>query len=822
MSPAGGDTSRGQSAVGGVFTAHRKQSNMTILNVPDWICIIISGMDNKQKNSRIFCVNISIVVVVTLLTVLAGCQNSNPAADPNAIVRSTRVQLANQDSNVIKTSWPSIGCWFWFQEEFEGEGYKRFIDLHEKYAPFELLTTSLRYPGDLTDPKVHDQIKAASLYARSKGMGLVMDLDIRLARDSFKEKYPDELQQIILLREFPLHKANTASISVKGKGYDDHYTYGRNPYEPVATKVLRVYSYSKEGGLIKSGTLKDITAAATSIATKDSVNITVDFDEADRGKTACALVAVTLYTPDVFAPHILSYQREILQQYADASLAGACKDEWGFPGRFTPQTNDLWYSSFMAKAYEQQRNGRDLLRDMLLMTYGETGAKADRIAAVNHYMEMYWKRNGEIETDYYHAIKEIFGRDAMSGTHPTWFPFPDNREIFKNGLSWWVSKRDVAQTDEATPFSVRTALAKKMWSPLWFNMYYDKDVNVYHKDIWRAALAGGRLNYHPLWPHPIDKLTTSLLEDSVMMAESRVKLLNYISAASPDCPVAVVFGHPAALNWNDGATFADVGLNIANGLWKEGYYTDLIPSSEIVNGSLKINADGKIQYGPQQYEAVIYYHPEYDQETVASFFNRAAAAGKTSVYRVGEWTINYNGQPFDGITAMGNAVKKADTLSAVRSVIAALQAKNILPQTKGDVHTVAGFPSSVMPKASGQLRLIDGTLIVISGEHNLMGDSINKSFQADGHTIYFDAIGVAAVRLDKKGEVEALAGGGLKSFKSESLSFDLPERTDVVLYKEKGKWKGIVQNNNGYLPETLLSITTNWTRLSLPQIYKPE
>src|SRR5690606_29196052 len=136
------------------------------------------------------------------------------------------------------------------------------------------------------------------------------------------------------------------------------------------------------------------------------------------------------------------YQREILQQYADAPLAGACKDEWGFPGRFAPRTNDLWYSAFMAKAYAQQRDGRDLLRDMLLMTYGETGAKADRIATINHYMEMYWKRNGEIETDYYHAIKEIFGKEAMSGTHATWFPFPGHQEIFKNGLSWWVSKRD--------------------------------------------------------------------------------------------------------------------------------------------------------------------------------------------------------------------------------------------------------------------------------------------------------------------------------------------------------------------------------------------
>ena len=775
-----------------------------------------------MANTRIIEAGNQVIVTMLLLYGLAACRNVANDNGANAIVRSTRVLLVGQDSNAIKTSWPSIGCWFWFKEEFEGEGYKRFIDLHEKYSPFELLTTSLRYPGDLTDPRVHDQIKAASLYARSKGIGLVMDLDIRLARDSFKEKYPDELQQIILLREFPLSKANKASIGVKGQGYDDHYTYGRNPYEPVATKLLRVYSYSKEGGLIKSGTVKDITAAATSSAFKDSINISVDFDGADKGKTACALVAVTLYTPDVFAPHILSYQRQILQQYADASLAGACKDEWGFPGRFGPQTDELWYSSFMAKAYEQQRNGRDLLRDMLLMTYGETGAKADRIAAVNHYMEMYWKRNGEIESDYYHAIKEIFGKEAMSGTHPTWFPFPDNREIFKNGLSWWVSKRDVAQTDEATPFSVRTALAKKMQSPLWFNMYYDKDVNVYHKDIWSAALAGGRLNYHPLWPHPVDKLTTSLLEDSVMMAESRVKLLNYISAASPDCPVAVVFGHPAALNWNDDASFADVGLNIANALWKEGYYTDLIPSSEIVNGSLRINAGGKIQYGPQQYEAVIYYHPEYGQETVAAFFNKAAAAGKTSVYRVGEWTVNYDGQAFDGIAAMGNAVKKTDTLSAVTSVIAALQAKNILPQTKGDVHTVAGFPSSVMPKASGQLRLIDGTLIVVSGEHNLMGDSINQSVQADGHAIYFDAIGVAAVRLNKKGEVEALAGGGLKSFKSESLSFDLPERTDVVLYKENEKWRGIVQGYEGPLPQALTEITKNWVRLKWPEQYKPQ
>lgn len=765
--------------------------------------------------------NILIVPAISLLFLLESCDSSKSATASNVTARTTRVQLPNQNNNVIKTSWPSIGCWFWSAEEFEGEGYKRFLDLYEKYSPFELLTTSLRHPGDLTDPAVHDRIKAASRYARNKGMGLVMDLDIRLARDSFKQKYPNELQQIVLFRELPANEGNTATIAIKAKGYDDHYTYGRKPYEPVATQLLRAYSFKKANGMIAPGSLKDITTMATAVATTDSVHVTVNFGDAGKGWTACVLVAVTLNTPDVFAPHLLSYQRQILQQYADAALAGACKDEWGFPGRFSPQTRDLWFSPFMARWYEQQTGGRDLLKDMLLMIYGEKDAEAERTSAINHYMELYWKRNGEIETDFYHAVKAIFGENAMSGTHPTWFPFPDKREIFKNGLSWWGSKRDLAQTDEATPFSVRTALAKKMWSPLWFNMYYDKDVNVYHKDIWRAALAGGRLNYHPLWPHPINELSASLLKDSLMMAESRVKLLNYISAASPDCPVALVFGHPAVLNWNDSTTFADAGLPIANDLWKEGYFTDIIPSSEIVNGSLIINAKGKIQYGPQQYKTVIFYHPQYDHEAVANFFNKAAAYGKTAIYVVGDWTKNFGGEPYDGITIMGSGIKKADASSIAATVMEELKAKAVLPQTKGEMHTVAGFPASVMPMAGGQLRLIDGTLIVVSGEQYLMGDPINQTFQASGHSVYFDAVGVAAVRLNTKGEVEALAAGGLKSFKTRHFSLELPLRTDLVLYREKGKWKGIVQGFTGPLPEALTNITKNWVRLRWPERYIP-
>lgn len=760
-----------------------------------------------------------LVVLTMLLSGLMACRNDGNEEVSGAVMRSLQIPLQRQDSNMIKTSWPSIGCWFWQKEEFTGDGYKRFINLHAQYSPFKLLTTSLRYPGDLTDPEVYKRIKAASLYAREKGMAIVMDLDIRLARDSFRAKYPEELQQIVFIREFPINKKNPSSIAVKGLGLGDHYTYGRTPYDVVGAKLLRVYSYQKKDSMIQSGTVKDISDRAVAVQSGDSVHITIN-GTIDGASTACAMVAFTLNTPDVFAPHLLSYQREILQQYADASLAGACKDEWGFPGRSSTPADELWYSAGMAKAYTRLRPGRDLLRDMLLMSKGETGEEPERVAAVNGYMEMYTIRNGEIETDYYHAIKEILGKDAMSATHPTWFPYPDNREVFKNGLDWWISKRDIAQTDEATPFSVRTALSKKMYSPLWLNMYYDKTIGPYYKDIWRAALAGGRLNYHPLWPVPAGQLKASLLKDSLMLAESRVSLLNYIAETSPDCPVAVVFGHPAALNWTDKKVFADVGLNVANALWKAGYYADLIPSSEIVNGSLIINKNGKVQYGPQQYEAVIFYHPEYDKRPVADFFKKAGESGKTALFRVGNWTIDFDAQPFDGNGVMGVPVRNADTLSVVSLVMEVLKSRNIPVQTEGEEHTVSGFPASVMPKAEGQLKLIDSTRIFISGEHNLSGDAILQKVNIDGYQADIDAIGVAGIRMNRKGEVEALACGGLKTFQGGGLNIQLENRADIALIKRSGKWKGIIHSNRTEIPPSLLAITRDWTVVRIPLICK--
>ena len=712
---------------------------------------------------------------------------------------------------------PGIGCWFWTTRELAPDGYRDFIDKAEKYSAFGLLTTSIRASVEVTDPKVHDQIKLAAQYARAHDMAIVMDLDVRLARQAFQDKHPDELQEIVRLREVALAEAGQASLAIKPINLGDHYTFRARPYDSVSARVLRVYSYVAGEQGVEPDTVRDITGRCK-VAQADAkgVRVAIPCTAEDKGRTACVLAAFTLFTPDVFAPHLIEFERNILRQYADVPLAGACKDEWGFPGRFGPRVDDLYFSRSMAKAYAKRRPDHALDRDLLLMCKGEKGRQGQRSAAINHYMEMNWQRNAEVETAFYHAIKDVFGPKAMSATHPTWYPYPNENEIFKNGLDWWACRRDLAQTDEATPFCARTALAKKWHSPLWYNMYYDRSLKSYEEDIWRHALGGGRMNFHPQYPGSWDTNPWSLAESRVLQADARIRLLNTISTAPIECPVAVVFGHPDVLNWSSKG-FADVGLEVSNGLWAEGFYADLIPSSEIALGNLKLTEDGSLQYGPQRYAAAVLYHPQFERLAVAEFFRKAAAKGKTALFRVGDWTMDFEGKPPDAAAALPPSMKPVTAAAAVQQIIAHLKASGMEPQTSCTMRGAAGFPASMMPKPSGQCRLLDGTVIVASGEKDVLGDPIRKTISVNGHAVAFDAVGVAAVRLDKKGEVEAMAAGGLKTFKARDMAIELPERADVALWRDSmGQWQGVLLGHDGQVPDALAGITRKWTRLRLP------
>ena len=560
--------------------------------------------------------------------------------------------------------------------------------------------------------------------------------------------------------------------------------------------------------------MEDITARCrVEESSTAALTIVIPCGPDDEGRTVCSMAAFTVFTPAVFAPHLPEFERAILEQYADIPLAGACKDEWGFPGRFDPTPADLWFSRFMADAYADRRPGRDLVADLLLMSKGMRGRDGERAAAIDHYMEMLRERNVELENSFYAGIKAVFGPDAYAGTHPTWFPYPDKREVFKNGLSWWASRRDWAQTDETTPYSARTALAKKWNSPSWLNMYYAPAFEPYADDIWRHALGGGRMNFHQRYPAELTDSSRYMMDADLMIVDRRIRMLDYISTAPIDCPVAVLFGHPSALHWA-GDGFADSGVMVADALWEKGIYADLIPTSEIASGAVTVSPDGYLSYGPQRYAAAIVYHPQYERPAVGEFLQGVAAGGKTPLFQVGDWTMTFEGEAFEGDTAF--PAQRLDAAGCVQAVEQLIRAAGIPLQTPCDARNLHGFPQSMVPKRSGTCRLLDGTHIVVSGENPVKGDAIS-TLTVDGHEMAVDVIGVAAVRLDAEGKIAAMACGGLKKFAGGGLDLALDERLDVALWRTPdGSWQGAVAGLTGAIPEPLAALTSDWQRVREP------
>lgn len=713
---------------------------------------------------------------------------------------------------------PVLATWFWGEDMFKSNGYKDFLDNISIHSPYNILAASIRLPGrEITKDAVHNQIKQAAEYALSRGISLVADLDIRCARQAFMTKYPDELQEMLRLQEVELSGKDTIETVIHSLDLHDHYTGRTKHYIPLHGSLLRVYSYTFNNG-IDPQSLHDITKnCIIAHLSKDSVVVKVPANNKNSQSRACVMVSFTHFTPAVFAPHLMEFQREIIQRYTDVPLIGAFKDEWGFPPSPKPKQYEFWYSKYRAKAYAERTGGRELLSDCLLMFKGIKGRERERQMAINHFREMSWQRNGALEDDYYHTVKKVFGPLAVVETHPTWWPYPGRNEYKKNGLDWWVVTRDWAQTDEYTPFAARTALSKKWGSPVWYNMFYAPKREGYKDELWSSALAGGRINYHPVYKSSIKRdKHLELLRGDLMRGESRIRLLNYISKSPLDCPVAVIFGHARTMNWA-GPDYNDVGMELVNGLWREGIPTDLIPSSEIENGNLYMDKKEWICYGPQRYSAIILYYPEFEKGSTAEFFNKAKK-GPTSMFRVGNWTRNFNGQDFNGNTVLPESMNtQNDTRIIISKIHEILKKQKIDLQSPATRIIGAAGRKSNSPPTTGFSRLIDGTIIQVAGTNKVSGDPIHSTVKIKGNNVFLDAVGVAAVRLNDDGQIQAMVAGGLKSFKTGNFEISLDERIDVALWiDDKGEWSGVVQGWNKNIPPQLLAITKNWSHLDIP------
>jgi len=714
---------------------------------------------------------------------------------------------------------PVLACWFWRDAEFEPEGYKSYLDLIDSTWKPDILTTSLRVPlKEVTDQEVIEQIRKAAEYAHEKGIGLAVDLDVRLARKAFQTQYPDEMQEMLCIRETGTDPAGKTTIRIESQDLNDHYTGRTTHYIPLQSRVVGVYTYQKTPEGIDPATLQELSSDEITVMTATEKSVEVQLNTSLKGPDArfCIQVVFTHFAADVFSPHLLEFQRSILKTYSSMGLAGACKDEWGFPPCFDgcPRKDDYWYSRSMEAAYQEHTGGRNLRRDILLMAYGEVGHERERLAAINQFNEMVRERNAACEADFYKAVKEILGKDALVATHPTWYPFPGVQEFKKNGLNWWASPRDVAQTDEITPFCVRTALAKKWNSPVCINMYYSPKAEDYHREVWSSALIGGRMNLHPPWPidenMSLTEAQKQLMDFPFCLGEQRVRLLNYISTTPLDCPVAVVFGDVCAMNWA-GPAYADVGMGLADALWRSGYPADLIPAYEIESGALTVDEEGYLRYGKQCYQAAVLYHPEMSKSCVGDLIQKASESGKTTLYQIGKWSMDFAGKD----TTVKTVLAFNDSSQAVPVITARLRELGEAPQTPA-TEVLGGFGfESACPPRHGINRMIDGTHVIVAGELNSSGDQIHERLIIKGHPVEIEAIGVAGIRMRNDGTLDALAAGGLTRFSGGGIEITLKNPVDLALWRKgDGSFQGVVSRKPDKLPAELLAVTTEWKGIS--------
>ncbi len=695
------------------------------------------------------------------------------------------IECGAGDSNRLPASLPpEIYAWFWVEDaEFAGEGYKTFVDMIVENSNFGLLTTTLRAPKrEITRPDTHDQIKRGVEYARSRGLRVALDLDVRLARGTFRRRFPDQQQWMLRIRSFPAGSRGRAEI--ESMELLDHMTWPEARYDCMRGRVAAVFRFDRgrpQAPLIAVSDYKTLEESPR--------RVVIEAAPGERPASTELILAAAFEheTPDVFAPDLLRFQRDIYDQYADVPLDGALKDEWGFPPVFNqgPKDGDFWYSSALEAEYGRAGGG-DFIRDAVLMTLGAGASHEQRLAAVNRYMRLILTRNAAVETAYYELVKRTFGPRAFAGTHATWGFMPSG-DAFKNGYDWWQARRDYGQTDEHWPLPVRTSLAKKMGGPVWFNQFYDPRIEAYAAEIWRNARAGGRVNFHPPWPSVLGTERDLLLRSPVMQAARRIRLLNFVSRAPVDSPVAVVFGHAAALNWV-GPHFGDLGVDFAEELWAMGLRADVIPSTEIQAGALRVAEDGSVTYGPQRYRAMVFVNPEY--EPISTFeFLRAAARSKTAVFLRGASRRTFQGRP--------------------RPAEDSMVAGAMVDPTPGRVAQYLWNWHTDRVSALDPVRLTDGACMLARGESDPAGDPIAETFFCGGFRVTVRAKGVVAVRFTGA-ELDGFAASDLESFEGGQIVLRLDRPADVALWREPGgAWRGVFQGA-GAIPEELLRITKDW------------
>ena len=467
--------------------------------------------------------------------------------------------------------------------------------------------------------EITDAFRRGIAQMHEAGRKVMVECCIRGEGDEFRQAYPDDPAYLVSVYD------GTPGVSELCVPHEPVWHYWRQTGTNGEHVVFGVFAVDR------GGRPRRVPYAEEVRREPDGFRIVIRSDAVREDEALRAVVGFLQPTPDLAHPKLMTYFRSMVEHARTLGADGLFSDEWGYdvilkitktnPYEDQLELRHVSYSEALdarfAKVY-----GRSLLETLPLLFGGASSAAAD---AVDAYLRVLREVCTENEEEMYAIVKEIMGRDAFWGVHPTWWGHVDkqNFEFFKNGFYWWDARRDIAQTDETVILPIRTALAHRWRSPVWYNMWYSmgtRNIATYYGETWNNLRNGGRTHYLG-YECPNENVVLELkprgLLESIETMDRRIRLFDGVDA-QPDCRVLVLFGFEAVSNW------AEIGLrapwtpenprlmkvlDTANDLYGE-MLCDLVPSYAADNGSLFINDRGRAQYGSQEYDAVVALYPD--------------------------------------------------------------------------------------------------------------------------------------------------------------------------------------------------------------------
>lgn len=531
--------------------------------------------------------------------------------------------------------------WKWSDETLTGDIRKKVEDLCSRFHAGTVFVAVHWVHKRFDDIVLLSKINECCKELHNRGRKMCIEACVRNEGEGFFDSYPKDKAYLAHFEEILLDGNGFGEIGI---AVEPVYHYWRVSGTKGAEKIFGAWFFNKcdcKNALYRDGSLIRHDDAASIICeeynSKIKSKLVINAGKEYAGKTALVCLGTPQPIPDLASENLYKYYRHMIESIKPFNIDGVFSDEWGYDVILKiKETNPYDDNSLLlrhfsisdsfAGIYSEKFPGSCLFDDLPHLCYASEFDNKSRIIAINQYIKTLRETMAENEKVMYSIVKDILGADTFYGIHPTWWGSVDNLnfEIFKNGFYWWEAKRDIAQTDEMIAMPIRTALAHKWDSEIWYNMWYSlgtRDINTYFKEGWTNLRYGGRTHYHgyecPNEPVVLELCQPGLLEALEQM-DSRIRMLDGIQTTQPDSRVLILFGFEAATNWalagNPLSPWTtknlklDKVLNTANNIFYK-ILCDLVPSTEIENGSVFVN-DGKAYYNRHSYDAVVLLYPE--------------------------------------------------------------------------------------------------------------------------------------------------------------------------------------------------------------------